>query len=352
MKRFSQIFFRACLLVGWAVLPGARAAEQPASFTEIRDLLKANLVNVDDAKLERAAVEGLLNQLGTQALLVTNGQAPAKVEGPALAKSLVYDNAFGYLRVARVEAGLAKEITSALAGLGRTNKIKGWVLDLRFAGGADYQSAAEVADPFVATEQPLLDWGQGAVRSKAKDNAVKVPVTVLVNRQTAGAAEALAAILRKTEAALLLGTNTAGRAFITKDFPLKTGQQLRIATAPVKIGAGEPLSALGVKPDILVAVNRKDETAYFDDAYKVLSKTAEAGASLAAGTNISTADTNKSRHRINEAELVRMQRAGEEIDDDYLPGRPSESGKPVIRDPVLARALDLLKGLAVVKRDQ
>ena len=67
-------------------------------------------------------------------------------------------------------------------------------------------------------------------------------------------------------------------------------------------------------------------------------------------TNVASLSvTNKPRRRINEAELVRMLREGENLDDE--PARPSrvEAAQPVITDPALARAIDLLKALAVVR---
>ena len=350
MKRFSQVVLAGLMWSGIATSQGVRAVDSAPSFREVYDLLKANLVNADDAKLDRAATEGLLRELGSQAMLLTNGQTSAAASGPLVSKALVYDGAFGYMRVARVEPGLAAELQSAIERLGAANKIKGWVLDLRFAGGLSYPSAAKAAEPFLTTDQPLLDWGQGVVRSTAKDSAIKVPVTVLVNRQTAGAAEALAAVLRKADVALLLGTNTAGRAFIMKDLPLHTGQQLRVATALVKTGDGEPLSAQGVKPDIQVAVSPADEKVYFEDSYRILTRPAYTGIRSGAEANLSASSTNKARHRINEAELVRMQREGEETDDEFAPGHAPELTKPVVRDPVLARALDLVKGLAIVRR--
>src|SRR5438477_100862 len=79
------------------------------------------------------------------------------------------------------------------------------VLDLRFADGRDYKAAANAADRFLSTEQPVLDWDEGTVRSTAKADAIKVPVAVLVNQETGGAAEALAAALRETDAAVLIG---------------------------------------------------------------------------------------------------------------------------------------------------
>src|SRR5207253_2621774 len=105
-----------------------------------------------------------------------------------------------------------------------------------------------------------------------------------------------------------------------------------------------------LKPDILVDVSAEDERAYFVDAYKSLSK---APASGGASTNVASLSiTNRTpRKRLNEAELVRMLREGETPEDE-LPkpsGRGAESAKPVIADPALARAIDLLKALAVVR---
>ena len=128
------------------------------------------------------------------------------------------------------------------------------ILDLRYAAGDDYASAAATAELFVKKDQPLLNWGNGMVRSKEKSDAISLPVAVLVNRQTAGAAEALAAVLRETGAGLILGSRTAGQAMIAQEFPLKNGERLRIATAPIQLGDGSALSAQGLKPDIAVEV--------------------------------------------------------------------------------------------------
>ena len=53
---------------------------------------------------------------------------------------------------------------------------------------------------------------------------------------------------------------------------------------------------------------------------------------------------------MNEAELVRMLREGENPEDELVkPALPAEPAKPMITDPALSRAIDLLKALAVVR---
>ena len=257
-----------------------------------------------------------------------------------------------YVRVGRVGDGLANAISAACSKPGTTNKLKGVALDLRYAGGDDYAAAAAAADLFVKKEQPLLNWGSGMVRSKEKSDAISLPVAVLVNRQTAGAAEALAAALRETGAGLVLGGRTAGQAMVAQEFPLKNGDRLRIATVPIQLGDGSALSAQGLKPDITVEVSPEDERAYYADAFKVTDKTnllASAGGSPTgpgSGTNRVVR-----RPRFNEAELVRERREGfSEADLTAL--REREPEKPMVRDPALARALDLLRGLALVRQSR
>jgi C-terminal processing protease CtpA/Prc len=254
------------------------------------------------------------------------------------------------VRVGRVGDGLAKAISAACSKSGTTNKLKGVALDLRYAGGDDYAAAAAVVDLFVKKDQPLLNWGNGMVRSKEKTDAIALPVAVLVNRQTAGAAEALAAAMRETGAGLVLGSKTAGQAMVAQEFPLKNGDRLRIATAPVQLGDGSALSEQGVKPDIVVAVSPEDERAYYADAFKVTDRT-NLQASVGGPATGPGNGTNRvvRRPRFNEAELVRERREGVS-EADLTALRAPEPEKPMVRDPALARALDLLRGLALVRQ--
>src|SRR5207237_4937643 len=118
----------------------------------------------------------------------------------------------------------------------------------------------------------------------------------------------------------LIGLRTAGQARIFKEFDLSNGQRLRVATGQVSVGKGKPLSATGVAPDIEVPVSGEDETAYFADAYKVFSRPA---AQLRVTNNAAqTGWTHRaSRHRLNEAELVRMEREGLSTDDQDVAAR-------------------------------
>jgi C-terminal processing protease CtpA/Prc len=246
---------------------------------------------------------------------------------------------------------LAKALANAQGELSRTGKIVGLALDLRYASGEDYASVLEVAALFAKAEAGMLDWGEGLKTVRPASQTFSQPVAVLVNRQTTGSAEALAAVLREAGVALVLGQTTAGAAAVLEEFPLKTGQRLRIATSPVKLASGLALSPQGVKPDITVAVDGEDEKGFFADAYREPVKTAEPVVARSGGSTNEASNTNRvnRRPRPNEADLVRARREGLPLDGDLVTTRAPEPQRPVLRDPTLARAVDLLKGLAVVR---
>jgi C-terminal processing protease CtpA/Prc len=337
--------FLAGLIAFTSSIP-LRAATTNASpdFQEIYDLIRQHAAGVSTDELNRAAVQGILTALGPKVAMGTNN-ASANTSTNPIAEVMLFDGDIAYLRITRVDDGLAKAINAAYERVKTTNKVSGIVLDLRYAGGSDYRAAADAADLFVSKNQPLLNWGEGVVMSHEKNGSIRVPVGVLVNHETSGAAEALAAVVRETGAGLILGSRTAGDAMVMQDFTLKNGEHLRIGSAPVTIGNGKALSSQGITPDIDVTVSEAAERAYYADAFLVVSNKAAGNTA----TN-QPSGTNQTRVRFNEAELVREHRAGESPDEQTAK-RPPEPQVPVVSDPALARALDLLKGLAVVRQN-
>jgi hypothetical protein len=254
---------------------------------------------------------------------------------------VVIESNVAYLRIGCVTANLADELSAAGRALAGTNKIAGVVLDLRFADGSDDTAAQAAAKLFTAKK------------------ITAGPLAVLVNGETRGAAEALAAALHQAGAGLIIGSPTAGATTAFREFPLSNGERLRVAAAPASAG-GSMISC--VQPDIAVTVTAGDERVFFDNPYQTITT---------GNTNSSPASTNFLPYvdHTSEADLVRQKRKdgklikapilredlirekndGGDGNDDSSPARAAAPQKPVIRDPVLARAVDLIKGLAIVR---
>jgi hypothetical protein len=348
MMKVLAIYACTALAFGVAAersLAATAEAGQSPPFNEVYQLVRSNLVGAADAELNRAAVLGFVGQLQGRVSLVTNGVAETS-SIPLVTRSAAYEGAFGLIRISRVAPGLSQAFATALDQLSASNKLKGLVVDLRFALGQDYAAAGQAADLFFKNEQPLLNWGETTFRSTAKAKAVDLPVVVLINRDTRGAAEAFAAALRQADGSLLIGSASAGQAHLFRDFRLSTGQTVRIASGMVLAGSGQELPVSGLVPDIQIAVASADEKAYFEDPYKVMPKafaqSVRPGSPLASGQG-----ANRPRRPRNEAELVRMQREGLDFDLEGQAAASAQAAGQVITDPALSRGLDVLKGLAV-----
>jgi hypothetical protein len=335
--------FLVLTLAGLLAACGSLCAETTNAAPDLKqvyELLRANLAGATDAELNSAAVKGLLKQLHGRATLVGGPAETISLGGPEVIASAVLESDVAYLRVGQAGDGLADQLAAAYRQLTGTNKIIGMALDLRFADGNDYAAAIATADLFVTKKMPLLEWGNEVEESHPAKETISGPLMVLVNGGTSGAAEALAASLREADAGLIIGNPTAGLAMTTRDFPLKNGELLRIAMNPVKLGNGVVISR--VSPDITVSVSMDDDRAYLKNPYATL-------ALNESSSTIATNDFLQFVDHTSEADLVRQKLKD---GDDAGANAPAPAGKgppkPVIQDPVLARALDLIKGLAIV----
>jgi hypothetical protein len=200
----------------------------------------------------------------------------------------VLESNVAYVRIGQVEKNLIFDISNAQHSLTTTNKIIGTILDLRFADGSDPAAAKAAANLFTTKKQPLA---------------------ILVNSQTRGAAATLAASLREARDGLILGS-----------------------------------AAAGLKPDITVPVSADAESVFLKNPYATVLN--ETNTIAGSGTNNFVPFIDHT----SEADLVRAKIKDGEEDEDFQPARPSEPQKPIIHDPVLARAVDLIKALAVLRQ--
>ena len=226
-----------------------------------------------------------LSALALAGLLAAQIPSHVAAAENSLAKSTVLEGNVAYLQVGRVGSNLVDEVRAAQNALTVSNKIAGMVLDLRFADGDGLDSAKAAADWFAAK---------------------KLPVAILVNGETRGAAATLAENLRGERAGLIFGSSTE------------------------------------IKPDIAVAAAIEDEKKYLGNPF--ITATPEETNSMAATNNLLPFVDHTS-----EADLVRERLRSGGVDEPLQAAPDAEPSKPFIHDPVLARAVDFIKGLAILR---
>jgi hypothetical protein len=317
---------------------------RPLKFQEVFNVVRTNLTDISEEELSRLAATGLIKELGTKVQLVTNNASAPEPPDEAVSRRAVYNDAYGYIQIRSVDDRLRTEFQKWITQTNGTNSLRGIVIDLRYAEGDDYAAAASVADQFVKGGEPLLKVGTNQVQSTDKSKPIDLPVAVLANKQTRGAAEALASLVRETGTGLVIGSTTAGEARLFETLTLSTGQQLKIGTVPIEVGDHKVIPSKGLLPDIAVTVNPAAERIFYQDPFRSISTSG--GQVVPGSTNEIAAGTNRTR-RFNEAELVRRHRAGINLDEAVA---AADVDQPLIHDPVLARALDFLKGISALQQ--
>jgi C-terminal processing protease CtpA/Prc len=368
-----RIIVASLLLLAVATPPG-RAANTGSSLrqtAEVISVLKSNYVDRDELSeklLNEATVSGILAALGRGAVIVepeppsTNSPKAVTVEPIAtvpLARAEMIDPNIGYIRLADVTQETPAALDAELKKFADA-KVRGYVLDLRFADGTNFAAAAAVASRFLGDGQELFtlkssEKGAQVFRASSEtkpassDTAdlTSAPLMLLVNAQTRGSAETLAGALRAQDRGIVIGSPTAGSAAGWEDVKLSDGRTLRLATAKIVLppsnGTAQPIDLFpnGITPDVAVKIDAQTER---DVVLGVQTN----------GTLTASLQPRVNKKNLTEAQLVKVFR-GQAIDT----GAPAtdkeheEEGEiQNVRDVVLQRAVDILKGIRVLLSSQ
>lgn len=186
-----------------------------------------------------------------QALTLTR----EKVSIPAVTSSLCKATKTGYLRLTSFSRATPDAAASALTAL-IMGGAQRFVLDLRDNGGGVFPSAVAVARQWLppARDVVLIADANGVRDSYATDDGALAPrgapLTVLVNRGTASAAEVLAGALRDNGRAVVAGEATFGKGLIQTVVPLSDGSALAVTVARYQTPAGDDINRVGIPPDL------------------------------------------------------------------------------------------------------
>ncbi|MEK7807246.1 MAG: S41 family peptidase, partial [Chloroflexota bacterium] len=158
------------------------------------------------------------------------------------------------------------------------------ILDLRSNPGGSVETARDVAGQFLPTGSLFLSLeDRHGVRREARirDDLDRLelgglPMVVLVNGETVGEAEAVAAVLQETGRAVVLGTRTFGKAGTYSFVDLSNGSAIYLPTLKWSTPSGKQLGNGGIQPDIAVPYKAETEglggESQFNRAYAYLNE--------------------------------------------------------------------------------
>jgi carboxyl-terminal processing protease len=152
--------------------------------------------------------------------------------------------------------GRDKDIAARIAELERQG-AKRLVLDLRHCATGPVEEGIAVANLFM--DKGLITYSQGQRMSRqdfqasASKAVTKLPLEVLVDRGTAGAAEVAASALLESKRAQVIGERTYGDAAVRKAVTLDDGSAVILSVAKFYSPSGKAIQDTGVTPTVLQA---------------------------------------------------------------------------------------------------
>lgn len=319
--------------VAFARQPVGEPDLDPAQVKQAISILRQNSLRgpgLDDPAMERATLQGLMEMMGPGAEVVREGKKAAK-ESPF--RSEVFEDNTGYVRLGALKSENIAQLDAALQDFA-AKKVDGIVIDLRATPETqDYELAAQAAARFVPAKTKLFSLAKAGGAAPRDFTSSSAPlfsgiIMVVADGDTAGAAEALAAVLRAKADATIVGSRTSGRAVEFAEVPLGGGKILRYAASEVNVDGAPPLYPGGIAADLEIAQSPEDRKAVLDGA-------------LAKGATPFVFE--KERPHVNEAALVSG--TNPEIDETA-----EETPAPKLIDRPLQRAVDLVTAMRVFRK--
>ena len=183
-------------------------------------------------------------------------------------RSHVESGDIGYIRITQFNQQTYDSLRAALAKFKSTlgsDKLKGYIIDLRNNPGGLLTQSIEVVNTFVSSGEIVSTRGRTADQYQSYsarsgyDVSEGKPVVVLINGGSASASEIVSGALQDLHRAKLIGTRSFGKGSVQTVLPLGDEGALKLTTARYYTPSGRSIQAKGIEPDYKVLENIPDD---------------------------------------------------------------------------------------------
>ncbi len=239
--------------------------DSPAEAAEIQvnDTI-VKIDNTDVVSLTNAEAGDLISgDAGTKVTLVirrsgneiTQTIVRRKITLPSVEYRMIGD--YGYIRILEFNAATVNQFNEALNAV-RSQGAIGVIFDVRNNTGGTLSSVCEILDillPKGTIAYKSNDEGFMEVVATSDDNELLLPMTCLVNENTASAAELFACALKDYDKASLVGTVTYGKGVMQTTFKLSDGSGVCLTTGYFYPPKSDNFNGTGLTPDYSVTLS-------------------------------------------------------------------------------------------------
>ena len=180
-------------------------------------------------------------------------------------KYKVLENQIGYISISEFDSVTGAQFAKALKQLQKKN-IEGLVVDLRNNPGGSLSTVCDILDSILP--KGLIVYtkdknGKKEEYTSDEKHRLNLPMSVLVNGQSASASEIFAGAVQDYGKAEIIGTQTYGKGVVQNLFDLKDGTCVKLTTSEYFTPKGRNIDGKGITPDAKIEYkyNAKDPKA-------------------------------------------------------------------------------------------
>ncbi len=219
---------------------------------------KVNGNDVTDISKEQLAKMINENSEGADIAVARNGEIlefdnikPETLNSPSITYNMV-ENGIAYMKISVFSNTLSQQIKFAITELSKQNMNK-LLIDLRDNTGGYLEQAYESAELFLEKGKVVYSLVDKSNKiKKVKDETEEkqnIPVIILVNGNTASAAEIFAASLKDSYGANIVGKTTFGKGKVQHTYSLDSGGLVKYTSSKWLRPNGQCIDNIGITPD-------------------------------------------------------------------------------------------------------
>jgi len=237
---------------GPAEAAGLQAGDKFMSIdgTKLNDT-DGNAVGLLIRGTDKKAVDIIVNRNGEE---LTFNVKIGTIEEPAIGYEMKENN-IGYIQISKFSRPLTSQMENALKEL-EANGMEKLIIDLRNNTGGYLDSAETTASLFLKKGKLIYSLEDKKSKEDYYDQTETsrdYPIVVLINNNSASSAEILAAALKDSYGAVLVGQTSYGKGKVQQTYDMEDGSMAKFTSARWLRPTGDCIDKKGIKPDFEVA---------------------------------------------------------------------------------------------------
>lgn len=174
-----------------------------------------------------------------------------EIEVPTIAYKMLANNV-GYIQIAEFDEVTDTQFKTALTDL-TSQGMKGLVIDLRDNPGGRLDIVCNMLDLILPEGIIVYTEDKNGTREEEKSDAndiLNVPLSVLINGNSASASEIFAGAVKDYKIGTLVGTTSFGKGIVQRLYPLADGTAVKLTISKYFTPNGNNIHGIGIKPDV------------------------------------------------------------------------------------------------------